>query len=208
MIERLPLILVLAGCALFATIVVAEIAAAPTPETEAASAVPPRAEPPFPVDRPAVGSQYDSMVATIFARPLFSATRRPPPRNDSPATSSAFEDTRLAGIVTEPGHRFAIFAPTGAKPLFVSEGDTVSGWRVESINPREVSLSGPGGTRTLQPKIDPNLAPPPPPPTAAAMPPPAPPINPATGRPAGRPGIPPALFNRAPLRPGQFRERR
>ncbi len=37
----------------------------------------------------------------------------------------------------------------------------MSGWRVERINPREVSLSGPSGTKTLQPKFDPNLTPPP-----------------------------------------------
>jgi general secretion pathway protein N len=207
MIERLPLILALVGCAVFAGIVVAEIAAAPTPETEAAGAAPLRAEPPLPAARPEIGSQFDAMMATIFARPLFSATRRPSARDAGPAADTAFDDNRLAGIVTEPGHRFAIFAPTGAKPVVVSEGDTVSGWRVESINPREVSLSGPGGTKTLQPKIDPNLVPPTPPPMAAATP-PAAPINPAAVRPAGRPGIPPALFNRAPLRPGQFRERR
>ena len=100
-------------------------------------------------------------MATILARPLFSTTRRPPPAQRRPGgRHSTFDDTRLAGIVTEPGHRFAIFAPAGAKPLIVSEGDTVSGWRVDSITAREVSLSGPGGTKTLQPKIDPNLAPP------------------------------------------------
>ncbi len=43
--------------------------------------------------------------------------------------------------------------------MVVTEGETVSGWRVDSITPREVSLSGPGGTKTLQPKIDPNLTP-------------------------------------------------
>jgi general secretion pathway protein N len=208
MIERLPLFSVLAGCALFAGILVAEISAVPAPETEAAGAAPPRAEPSLPPVLPEVSSQYDAMVATIFARPLFSPTRRPSPRNDGPAADSDFADTRLAGIVTEPGHRFAIFAPSGAKPLVVSEGDTVSGWRVDSINPREVSLSGPGGTKTLQPKIDPNLVPPTPAPLAAATPPSTPPISPAAVRPGVRPGIPPALFNRAPFRPGQFRERR
>ncbi len=205
MIERLPLISALAGCTIFAAIVAAEITAASTPETGVASAVPPRAEPSIPVDRPTVGRHYDSMLTTILDRPLFSATRRPPPHNDGPATDSSFDDTRLAGIVTEPGHRFAIFAPTGAQPLLVSEGDTVSGWRVESINPREVSLSGPGGTKTLRPKIDPNLAPPAAPLAAAA---PALPINPAAGRLIGRPGVPPAQFSRPPPRPGQFRERR
>ena len=87
------------------------------------------------------------MVAEILARPLFSATRRPPPHSDSPTGDSALSDTRLTGIVTEPGYRFAIFAPNGAKALIVHEGDTVSGWRVENITPTEVSLTGPEGTK-------------------------------------------------------------
>jgi general secretion pathway protein N len=207
MIERLPLFLLLVGCALFAGIVVFEIAAASARKAEIASAVSSRAEPALPAARPEVGSRYDSIVATILARPLFSASRRPPPHGDSPAADSTFADTRLTGIVTEPGHRFAIFAPTGAKPLVVTEGDTVSGWRVDSITPREVSLSGPGGTKTLRPKIDPNLVPPAPPPMAAAAPALPPPTNPAFQPPA-RPGFPPALFNRPPFRPGQLRERR
>ncbi len=208
MIDRLTLILLLAGCVLFTGLVVAEITTSPAPETEIASAVPARAEPALPPSRPEVGAQFDAMMATILARPLFSATRRPPPRGDSPAADSSLDDTRLTGIVTEPGHRFAIFAPTGAKPLTVSVGDTISGWRVESITPREVSLNGPSGTRTLQPKIDPNLVPPAPPPTAAAAPPPPRPIVPAGVQPPVRPGFPPAMLNRAPLRPGQSRERR
>jgi hypothetical protein len=69
---------------------------------------------------------------------------------------------RLTGIVTEPDH-VAIFAMNGAKPLRVSEGEAASGWRIESIAPQEVSLSGPGGTKTLEPKPDPNLVQQPPP---------------------------------------------
>jgi general secretion pathway protein N len=207
MIERLPLILLLAGCGLFASVLLAEIVAAPAPEPDVASTPPSRVEASLPAGRPDLDNQYASMVATALARPLFSATRRPPARDDSPAADATFTDTRLAGIVTEPGHRFAVFAAAGAKPLLVTEGDTVSGWRVDSINPREVSLSGPGGTKTLQPKIDPNLVPAAPPPMAAATPPPAPPINPAAMQPPGRPGVPPAMFNRAPMRPGVFRQR-
>jgi general secretion pathway protein N len=72
----------------------------------------------------------------------------------------------------------AIFAVNGEKPLRVAEGDAVSGWRIESITPREVSLSGPGGTKTMQPKMDPNLVPPP--------------GQPPTAGPGGRLPIPPA----------------
>jgi len=82
----------------------------------------------------------------------------------------------------------------GAKPLKLTEGEAVSGWRIESITPREVALSGPGGAKTLSPKIDPNLVAPPSGSIPAAAPaaaarPPVPP--PAAGAPP-RPGVPPA----------------
>ena len=138
-----------------------------------------------------------------LARPLFSSTRRPPQAaaNDS-ATNSDLADMRLTGIVTEPDHHLAIFAVNGAtKPLRLSEGEAVSGWRIESITPHEVSLSGPGGTKTLEPKLDPNLvqqAPPVPAANLGARQPaqPAPVANVPP-----RPGIPPRLPVRPPLRP-------
>jgi hypothetical protein len=202
MIDRLVLVLLLAGCALAAAIITAEMARPPDrddPVSKAAS--PPEAAPAS--TRPESPGRYNELLATILARPLFSNTRRPPPRGGDDATAdSGLADTRLTGIIVVPGHRIAIFAPLGAKALVVSEGETVSGWRVEHINPREVSLSGPSGTKTLQPKFDPNLAPPPSPTVGAGNPAPGP--VPAAARPGFRP---PMLLNRAPPRPGQLRGR-
>src|SRR5690348_5221369 len=80
----------------------------------------------------------DPLVAKILARPLFSPDRRP---LESPRSTEAdLKDKRLAGIVIEPNRRFAIFAVTGAKPLTVTEGDNVDGWRVESITADEIAL--------------------------------------------------------------------
>jgi hypothetical protein len=206
MIDRLALIVLLAGCALFTAILAAEITATPVAQTEIATRrSPPPAEPLAPAARAERGPRSDAMLAEILARPLFSATRRPPTKTEAPTGDSGLADTRLAGIVTAPGRRFAIFAPNGAKPLVVNEGDTVSGWHIERITPQEVSLSGPSGTKTLQPKIDPNLVPPPPPPVAAAPPPPASAPNNPAAVPRGFPAPP---FNRPPMRPGQLRERR
>jgi general secretion pathway protein N len=210
MIDRLILYLLVAACVLLALVVVTEIKPAAGPEV-ATTAVSVPADIPVSPERQQTSGRYDQLVATTLARPLFSATRRPPPRGDNPAADTGLDDARLTGIVTEPGHRFAIFAPAGARVLTVTEGETVSGWRIESITPRDVSLTGPGGTKTLQPKIDPNLVPPPPPPS---------PANAGAGsvnRPAAavptfpsppRPGMPPSFFNRGPLRPGQPRARR
>src|SRR5213080_2708144 len=90
---------------------------------------------------------------TRRAQQLGSSTRRPPQDAPSGAADSDLSDARLTGIVTTPGRRIAIFAVNGDKPLKVAEGDAVSGWRIESITPREVSLSGPTGGKTLQPKL-------------------------------------------------------
>jgi hypothetical protein len=208
MIDRLALPLLLAGCVLFAAIIVAEIEPAPIPEGITAAASPAPGAPSAPPRREN-GRDYDELLATTLARPLFSSTRRPPVLGSTDdGTDSGLADTRLTGIVTEPGHRIAIFAPAGAKTMTVIEGETVSGWRVDSITPREVSLSGPNGVKTVQPKFDPNLAP------ASASPPagnlpggpgyrPPPPFSAVA-----RPGVPPTIFNRAPPRPGVLRGQR
>ena len=215
MIDRLALVFLLAGCAVFAVIIASEIRSAPGPQKAAVELSPLVRDRPLPAARPEPAGRYDEMVTAILARPLFNSTRRPPPRDGADATTdTGLSGLRLTGIVTTPGHRIAIFAPPGDKLMTVTEGDTVSGWRVETITPRDVSLTGPAGTKTLEPKIDPNLVPPPPP----TPPPPSANANRVTpanqaavrvpGVPAGRPRFLPGLPNRAPLRPGQLRGQR
>jgi hypothetical protein len=203
-IDRLAILLPIAGCMVFGAIVFIELEPSSlndpaiieaAPRSDVAPAVHRRQSP-----RP------DELLATILARPLFSSTRRPAEGPANTAATSDLADTRLTGIVTEPGRHIAIFAVNGAKPLILSEGESVSGWRIENITPRDVSLSGPEGTKTLQPKVDPNLAPPAGqnPPGNAAVRPPVPPAAPAGARSpipaapvaAGHPG--PALPTNAP----------
>lgn len=172
MIYRLVLSLLLAGCLLFGAIVLMELGPAGARDAVVArTAARPEA------GSPTIRSQNlrpEELVATALARPLFSSTRRPPQEAASGAADSDLADARLTGIVTTPRRRIAIFAVSGDKPLKVAEGDDVSGWRIESITPREVSLTGPSGSKTLQPKLDPNLA------------------APAGQPPVGQPGRPPA----------------
>ncbi len=156
MIDRLAIYLLLAGCALFGAVILGELG----PDRGKAPAIEVPARPEAAAEPHEPGARVDELLTETLARPLFSATRRPPPTGgDAAPDDSDLSDTRLTGIMTEPGRRIAIFIPAGAKPLTVSEGDTVSGWRVESITPREVSLTGPSGSKTLQPKLDPNLVP-------------------------------------------------
>ena len=206
MIERLALLLLIGGCLMFGAIIFIELEAAGT-EDAAVAKVAARPDT-APTMRLQQNPRIDELLAATLARPLFSSTRRPPQSaSTDAATDSDLADTRLTGIVTEPGRRTAIFAVNGDKPLRAAEGEAVSGWRIESITPREVSLSGPSGTKTLQPKMDPNLAPPPgqpptgnaggriptPPAAGAGSRPPSPPAVAGVGQPnrAGTPGEPP-----------------
>jgi hypothetical protein len=205
MIERLAVYLLLAGCLALGAIIFSELEpAGPDEIATIKAAAKPDAD--HAVRRPQ-NPQPDELLAITLARPLFSSTRRPPQSaTDDAAGDKDLADKRLTGIVTEPGHRIAIFAVTGAKPLILTEGETVSGWRIESITPLEVSLSGPGGNMTLQPKLDPNLVATPKPPPAVAsglVPPPGqPPVPPPAVTAAARPpGVPPAVAPSVPNRP-------
>jgi hypothetical protein len=180
------LLLLIAGSLMFGAIVLAELApgAADDPVIAQVAARPETMAAIHRQQRPSLEEE----VATALARPLFSSTRRPAANAAAgAAVDGDLADKRLAGIVMTPARRIAIFAVNGDKPLHVSEGEDVSGWRVESITRREVSLSGPSGTKVLQPKLDPNLAPPAQPPPIANAP--------------GRPPIPPPAAARPPLPP-------
>jgi hypothetical protein len=152
--------LLAAGCMIFAVLIAAEFATNMGGER-------PRPPPPARVERESaapMASRPDlaGLVATTLARPLLSPTRRAPEVAGADANASDFSNKRLTGIVIAPEHRLAIFAVNGAKPLILDEGDTVDGWRIESIAPMAISLRGPSGMRTLQPKTDPHLIRPPP----------------------------------------------
>jgi len=209
MTDRLVIYLLLAGCLIFGAVVLLELEPAAT-DTAAPNEVSRPADTTSAVRRQP-STRLEELLAVALARPLFSSTRRPP--QSAPAdnvTNSDLADMRLTGIVTEPDHHVAIFAVNGAKPLRLSEGEDVSGWRIDSITPHEVSLSGPGGTKTLAPKLDPNLV---------QQPGPTPAVNSAARLPAQptaaqpgpginlppRPAVPPRPPAPPPIRPPRGR---
>jgi hypothetical protein len=185
--SRLVLPLLVAGCLVFGSVVFVELQSSGGEDT-ALTEVASRADL-APAARRQQNPRIDELLTVILARPLFSSTRRPPQIASSDAGGgSDLADTRLTGIVTDPRRRLAIFAVNGDKPLRLGEGEAVSGWRIESITPREVSLSGPAGAKTLQPKVDPNLGSPP---------------GQATGTPGGRlPTLPATAAARPPVPAG------
>jgi len=220
MIDRV-LVLSLAGSTLFGALLLLEWdSGQPSVESPVVIASPRPAETtPRRIQNPRV----EELVATTLSRPLFSSTRRPRDRAIAGQAADPEFQLRLSGIVIEPQRRIAIFSKTGAKPLVRSEGETLDEWRLDSIGPREVTLSGPTGSTTLEPKTDPNITRPAPPQPQPQAPPQAQ-AQAQAGRPAvnlprppvvaGRPGapapvaIPPRAAQNPPVRmpngvPGQ-----
>ena len=209
--------------ALFFLLICWEILA-PGPQSETASPTAPGAQPPAAPHAGPSGASINTWVSTILGRPLFSATRKPDnaPTTQAASTDDADKDLpRLSGIFLVSNVKHAVFQPSGdVPPLVVGEGDQVQGWKVEKIGLSSVTLTGPGGETTLEPKFDDNLAPPAPqmpvygkaPPHGAPTPgqPPAPtpaaaqPPNPRGAlpqTPAVRPGQPTPISPRLPLIP-------
>ena len=188
MIDRVSALCV-AGSVLLAAALPLEFRSQLSSTTEPGEA-PERTDATLPVqhDQPAI----NQLTATILARPLFASTRRPAEAALADHPETSLSDMRLTGILITPDQHLAIFAPTDGKPLVRSEGEMISDWRIENITTQSISLSGPTGTTTLEPKADPNLvrvqsvqpaaAPPQPPPTAAVNPQP-PPLPNAPARP-------------------------
>ena len=144
-------------------------------------------------------ARVEELVESALAHPLFSATRRPPEQAKTGLSADpGMGNLRLTGIVIEADRHFAVFAVPGSKPLVRSEGEAVNEWHLDSISLREVSLSGPGGIMTLEPKSDPTMVRP----TQAARPVVSPTQPSAT---AGRPPSPVAAAPQAkppPRTPG------
>jgi hypothetical protein len=133
--------------------IAAELLAAPAPIAAVAASVP---KSPLPV---AAVDESPKLLPIILARPLFAIDRRP---KASPTAGGGIVDDevpRLSGILIDQAPH-AIFQPSGAdaKPLKVDVGDTVAGWQIQGITADSVTLTGPKGTQTLQPKPDPALA--------------------------------------------------
>jgi general secretion pathway protein N len=97
--------------------------------------------------------------ATILQRPIFRPDRRPL----APDAAAALPLPRLSAIVITAAGRTAIFSGDDGKSTAIQAGGVIDGYRVDSISPGEVKLTGPAGSKTLRPQFDPDA-----PPAAAA----------------------------------------
>src|ERR1700747_3287197 len=87
------------------------------------------------------------------------AKETPSSANDA---DSPLRDVRLTGVVIGPDLRMAIFAVTGTNSRVLSEGETLNGWRLESISTKVVMLSGPAVNNRPHASAGCNSVPPPP----------------------------------------------
>jgi hypothetical protein len=94
-----------------------------------------------------------SVAASVIARPLFTPGRRLAGEPVKSAGSAAGQDglPRLTGIIVGPSGAWAIFAGADGKSRAASEGDSLGAFTVRSIDPGQVTLSGPEGERVLRP---------------------------------------------------------
>jgi hypothetical protein len=143
-------LLLLGGCAVLGSLVFAEFETGADRRAPAAEVL----APPSTAGTLRIhAASIEEQVAAVLARPLFSPSRRPPDMSaGNLAADLGLERLRLAGIITAPDRRLAIFADTDGKPLALAEGQSVKGWQVESITPRRVSLSAAGSIVNLRPQ--------------------------------------------------------
>ncbi|MGF6227677.1 hypothetical protein QFZ27_001632 [Inquilinus ginsengisoli] len=126
-----------------------------------APAVPDLAEPPpASPGEPARLVPLETLTETT-ARPLFAATRRPPPPEPvaEPAPAPVVEavpepvappvertEFVLVGIVQQPDGPFVLLKPRAGGPVVTArQGDDAGGWHVETISPTAVRLTSPAG---------------------------------------------------------------
>jgi general secretion pathway protein N len=144
-----PVALPAALAAVFALIAAAELltplaspGAAPTIRMVAATAAP--------AADASAGSE--SWSAAILARPLFRPDRRPL----APDAAVKAPLPRLSAIVITAAGRTAIFSTDDGKSTAVAAGGLIDGYRIQTIGPGEVSLTGPDGSKTLRPQFAPD----------------------------------------------------
>jgi hypothetical protein len=107
--------------------------------------------PPPELDTDALSSVAD----VIAARPLLSPSRRPFEGPSEPRVAASDDSEhglpRLAGTIIGPNGGRAIFAGADGKSHTAAEGDAIGAFKVRTINPGLVTLSGSDGDRVLRP---------------------------------------------------------
>ncbi|MEL4891329.1 general secretion pathway protein XpsN [Xanthomonas protegens] len=96
-----------------------------------------------------------SQYGEIAARPVFAEDRRPHPFFlSADSGQSAAPNVRLTGVLLTDRFKMATLTTEQGESLRLQEGgDAVQGWRLLSLAPRQATVSGSGGTQTLELKV-------------------------------------------------------
>ncbi|MCI2262827.1 type II secretion system protein XpsN [Xanthomonas indica] len=96
-----------------------------------------------------------SQYGEIAARPVFAEDRRPHPFFLSADNGqAAAPNVRLTGVLLTDRFKMATLTTEQGESLRLQEGgDAVQGWRLLSLAPRQATVSGSGGTQTLELKV-------------------------------------------------------
>jgi general secretion pathway protein N len=154
--------LTLIGLALGAAIVGAAAALegdAAAGGSAAADAAPAARKPSMPAAASPPAWEAAALVDEILKRPLFTPGRRPPVVAAAPPPAPIAEvpkrpwDWRLAGIMSSPERREALFIRNGVR-MSVAPGDDIDGWKLVAIADDTVELEGDGVRKSLYPEPD------------------------------------------------------
>lgn len=119
---------------------------APATDGDAGAAPLPRLGPAAP-ERMASASTY----AQIGARPLFAENRQPRPYLLGGTEQGTASSVSLTGVLLTPGFGMAILTTDQRQSLRLRlNGEAVNGWQLLALEPRRATVSGPGGTQTLE----------------------------------------------------------
>lgn len=99
------------------------------------------------------GGRIQEWVGAVSARPPFSPDRRAAADARTIAGAALPGLPRLSGILVGLSERSAIFAGEHSKSIVVREGEHVSAYWVQMIQPGAVQLVGPDGSVVLSPKF-------------------------------------------------------
>lgn len=119
---------------------------APAPEGE-------RGASPLPVLAPAAPERLASPQAFvgIGERPLFTEDRRPRPYLLGGSEPGASSTVSLTGVLLTSEFGMAILTTDQKQSLRLRlNGEAVGGWQLLALEPRSATVSGPGGTQTLE----------------------------------------------------------
>jgi len=100
----------------------------------------------------ALSASVQAWSAVILQRPLFRPDRRPL----APAAAVAAPLPRLSAIIITAKGGAAIFSGDDGKAVAVTAGGVIDGYRIATIGPGEVKITGPAGDRTLHPQFAPD----------------------------------------------------